>query len=232
MIKCTGLSKSYGQIKAVDNLSIEIAQGELFGLLGPNGAGKSTLIKLLTGQVRPTAGTAEVMGIDISRQVELREKVGIIPEQENPPSFLTAEEYLGFVAGIRKLDKVKERVDRWIAYFKIEGNRKTLCKDLSRGTRQKLMIAQAFLHEPKLAFIDEPLTNLDPITQREVKDYLTDYVKRGNTVFFCTHTLDIAHEICTRICIIDNGKIVFDKRSSEIRKQNLETLFLKAIQHE
>lgn len=232
MIRCINLSKSYGEVKAIDNLTLDVKQGELFGLLGPNGAGKSTLIKLLTGQVKPTSGTAVVMEVKIDEPIKIKEKVGIIPEQENPPSFLTAEEYLRFVAGIRKLDKASERIDKWISFFEIESNRQSLCKDLSRGTRQKLMIAQAFLHEPKLAFIDEPLTNLDPITQRKVKDFLLGYVKKGNTIFFSTHTLDIAHEICTRICILDKGKIVFDKKNSEIRKQNLETLFLKAIQNE
>ncbi|NTV23526.1 MAG: ABC transporter ATP-binding protein [Nanoarchaeota archaeon] len=232
MITCNNLSKNYGQLKAVDDLSLEIKQGELFGLLGPNGAGKSTLIKLLTGQVKPSSGTAEVMGISISYPVKLREEVGIIPEQENPPSFLTAEEYLRFVAGIRKLGNVTGLVDKWISFFEMESNRRSLCKDLSRGTRQKLMIAQAFLHEPKLAFIDEPLTNLDPISQRKVKDFLIGYVKEGNTIFFCTHTLDIAHEICTRVCIIDKGRIILEKRGNEIKRQNLETLFLKAIQNE
>lgn len=232
MIRCKKLSKEYGRIKAVENFSIEIKEKELFGLLGPNGAGKSTLIKLLTGQIKPSSGTAEVLGGSINNPVEVRKKVGIIPEQENPPSFLTAEEYLRFVAGIRKLENVTERVERWISFFELSSSRNLLCKDLSRGTRQKLMVSQAFLHEPKLAFIDEPLTNLDPISQRKVKDFLIDYVKKGNTIFLSTHSLDIAHEICSRICIIDKGRLIMDKKRDEVKRQNLETLFLRAIKNE
>ncbi len=222
----SSLSKKYGNLTAVDNLDLKVPEGELFGLLGPNGAGKSTLIKLLTGQIRPTSGTASVMGIDIKDAVRLREKVGIIPEQENPPSFLTAEEYLEFCGKVRKLDSPRELSRRWLKLMDVDEPR-MMCKDLSRGNRQKLMIAQAFLHEPKLAFIDEPLTNLDPVMQRKVKDMLLDYVKKGNTVFFSTHTLEIAHEICTRVCIIDHGKVVFDKKGKDVK--NLERLFLKVV---
>ena len=144
MIEATELTKNYGNVTAVNRVSFSVAEGELFGLLGPNGSGKTTMIRMLTGQVPPTSGSARVMGLDPAKDpIGVRGLVGIIPEQETPPSFLTAEEYLHFVAGIRNLDSVDERCDRWFDLLEFRDKRDVLCKDLSRGTRQKLMFAQA-----------------------------------------------------------------------------------------
>jgi len=231
-IEMKNLTKNFGDLRAVDSLSFSIKEGELFGLLGPNGSGKTTTVRLLTGQIRPTKGNASVLGVNILRNpIKVRELVGIMPEQENPPSFLTAEEYLHFVAKIRDLDNIENRCNKWFRFLEFEDEKEVLCKDLSRGTRQKLMFAQAFLHEPKVAFIDEPLINLDPIIQRKVKDYLLDFVKNGNTVFFCTHVLEIAEQICTRIGIIDKGRLIYEGPISELKrkKQHLEEFFLKLV---
>jgi ABC-2 type transport system ATP-binding protein len=232
IIEVRNLTKKFGDLKAVDNLSLSIKSGELFGLLGPNGSGKTTTVKLLTGQIKPTKGSAKVLGVDVFKNpVKVRELVGIMPEQETPPSFLTAEEYLHFVAKIRNLDNINDRCNKWFEFLEFEDQKEILCKDLSRGTRQKLMFAQAFLHEPKLAFIDEPLINLDPIIQKKVKDYLEDFVKKGGTIFFCTHVLEIAQHICTRIGIIDKGKLIHEGPMSELKKrrQSLEDFFLKLV---
>jgi len=226
------LSKNFGDLKAVNNLSLSIKEGELFGLLGPNGSGKTTTVKLLTGQLKPTRGNATILGMNVLKSpIEVRKMVGIIPEQETPPSFLTSEEYLHFVSKIRSLDDIEERCNNWLDFLEFEDQRETLVKDLSRGTRQKLMFAQAFLHEPKLAFIDEPLINLDPIIQRKVKDYLQNFVKNGGTIFFSTHVLEIAEEICTRIGIIDKGSLIYEGSIKELKKkkQHLEDFFLKSI---
>jgi ABC-2 type transport system ATP-binding protein len=231
-IEIRKMSKNFGELKAVDNLSLSVKEGELFGLLGPNGSGKTTTVKLLTGQLIPSKGGAKVLGIDVLKNpVKVREIVGIIPEQETPPSFLTSEEYLNFVAKVRNLDDVKRRCDKWFELLEFEDQRNVLCKDLSRGTRQKLMFAQAFLHEPKLAFIDEPLINLDPIIQKKVKDFLQEYVANGNTLFFSTHVLQIAEEICTRIGIIDKGKLIYEGPIKDLKKrrQHLEEFFLKLV---
>ena len=181
---------------------------------------------------KPTKGNATILGKDILRSpIEIREIVGIMPEQENPPSFLTAEEYLHFVAKIRKLDNIKEKSDYWFEFLDFENQKNVLCKDLSRGTRQKLMFAQTFLHNPKLVFIDEPLINLDPIIQKKVKDYLQNFVKSGRTIFFCTHVLEIAEEICTNIGIIYNGKLIFKGPMKDLKRrgQHLEDFFLKLV---
>jgi ABC-2 type transport system ATP-binding protein len=232
VIEIKNLTKKFGDLKAVDSLTMNIKKGELFGLLGPNGSGKTTTVKLLTGQIRPDAGGVNVLGMDVlADPIKVRDIVGIIPEQETPPSFLTAEEYLHFVGRIRKLDNIQKRSDKWFKFLEFEGEKEVLCKDLSRGTRQKLMFAQAFLHEPKLAFIDEPLINLDPVIQRKVKDYLKNYVRKGGTIFFCTHVLEIAEEICTGIGVIDKGKIIHEGPIKDLKKkkQHLEDFFLKLV---
>lgn len=232
VIKTNNLTKEFGEIIAVNDVSLTIFKGELFGLLGPNGSGKTTMIKTLTGQIKPTKGSAEILGVNVLQNpIKVRDLAGIIPEQETPPSFLTAEEYLQFVSQIRKIDSYEKKIDRWFKLLDFEGQKDSLCKDLSRGTRQKLMVAQAFLHEPQLVFIDEPLINLDPIIQRTLKDFLQDYVKKGNTVFFSTHVLEIAEEICTDIAIIDKGRLLHKGPIQEIikKKQHLEDFFLKLV---
>jgi ABC-2 type transport system ATP-binding protein len=232
MIEVQNLSKFYGSTKAVNDISLSIGKGELFGLLGPNGSGKTTMIQMLTGQIKPTSGSLRVHGVDVlENPIRVRELVGVIPEQETPPSFLTAEEYLYFVAKIRKIEHYVEACDKWFEYFDFIDQKNSLCKDLSRGTRQKLMFAQAFLHEPELAIIDEPLINLDPVMQRKVKDFLKGYVKNGGTVFISTHILEIAEEICTSIGIIYKGKLVYTGSLDDpvLQGRNLEEFFLELV---
>jgi ABC-2 type transport system ATP-binding protein len=232
LISVKNLSKHFGTTKAVDNVDLHVQKGELFGLLGPNGSGKTTMIKMLTGQIRPGSGEISVHGVDVlAKPLRVKELTGIIPEQENPPSFLTAEEYLHFVAKVRKLKDIEEQCDWWFSYLDFGEQKDVLCKDLSRGTRQKLMLSQAFLHGPDLVIIDEPLINLDPLMQRRVKDFLKDYVKKGGTVFISTHILEIAREICTGMAIIYKGKLVFSGRMDDtaIGDRPLEEFFLELV---
>ncbi len=232
VIRVSGLSKSYSGRKALDGVSLEIGKGELFGLLGPNGAGKTTMIRAMTGQLKPDSGSVTVGGVDVLKDpVGARKIVGIVPEQETPPSFLTASEYLRFVCMIRKLGDVEKRCARWFDYLAFGEERDVLCKNLSRGTRQKLMISQAFIHEPEIAFIDEPLINLDPVMQERVKDHLKRFVRGGGTLFLSTHVLAIAEEICTRIAIIDKGRLIHDGPVSGLRrkKKHLDELFLSLV---
>ncbi|HQC11853.1 MAG TPA: ABC transporter ATP-binding protein, partial [Methanoregulaceae archaeon] len=227
-----GLTRYYGDLAAVDNVSLSVEAGSLFGLLGPNGSGKTTMIRMLTGQVRPSSGTATVLGVDVVQDPVLaRVKVGIIPEQETPPSFLTASEYLDFVARIRKIDDADEKARWWFEFLDFADKKDVLCKDLSRGTRQKLMFAQAFLHRPVLALIDEPLINFDPVMQKTVKEYLREYVSDGGTIFLSTHILEVAEEICSDVAILHRGQIVHSGSVAEIlaRKEKLSEFFLNAV---
>jgi ABC-2 type transport system ATP-binding protein len=231
-IEVKGLVKKYGGRPALDGVDLTVGRGELFGLLGSNGAGKTTMIRAMTGQTGVDAGTVSVGGIDALRDpVKVREISGIVPEQESPPSFLSAREYLDFVAMVRGLGDVSAARDGWFRNLSFHGQEDMLCKDLSRGTRQKLMIIQAFIHEPRIAFIDEPLINLDPVMQKRVKDYLKAFVRRGGTVFLSTHVLEIAEEICTRIAILDKGRIIHEGPVSGLKrkKKHLEGLFLSMV---
>jgi ABC-2 type transport system ATP-binding protein len=232
VIKTQDLSKTYGDVKAVDHVNISIEEGALFGLLGPNGSGKTTMIKMLTGQTRPTGGMATVLGIDVTKDpVGVRERVGIIPEQETPPSFLSAMEYLHFVAAVRKIPDIETKADWWFDFLDFADKKNVLCKDLSRGTRQKLMFTQAFIHEPALALIDEPLINFDPVMQDLVKDYLAGYVKKGRTIFISTHILEVAEEICTGFAILHKGNLLHTGTIGELRgrDEHLPAFFLSRV---
>jgi ABC-2 type transport system ATP-binding protein len=232
VIEARELSKSFGEVTALDRVSLSVGEGALFGLLGPNGSGKTTMIKVLTGQIRPTSGSATVLGLDAEKEgIKVRERVGIIPEQESPPSFLTAMEYLEFVGAVRKIPDIGERAEKWFDLLEFRDKKDVLCKDLSRGTRQKLMFAQAFIHEPVLALIDEPLINLDPIMQDVVKEFLAGYVRKGNTVFLSTHILEVAEDICSGIAILHKGKLLHSGPLADLtaRGEHLPEFFLSLV---
>lgn len=232
VLEARGLSKTYGEVQAVKDVTLSVEEGALFGLLGPNGSGKTTMIKMLTGQTKPTGGTARVLGVDVTTDpVGVRSRVGIIPEQETPPSFLTAMEYLQLVAAIRKIPDIETKADWWFDFLDFADKKNVLCKDLSRGTRQKLMFTQAFIHEPALALIDEPLINFDPIMQDLVKDYLAGYAKKGKTIFISTHILEVAEEICSGFAILHKGSLLHAGTVAELRgrDEHLPSFFLSLV---
>lgn len=206
VIEVEDLRKSFGEVQALNGVSLEVEEGEIVGVLGPNGAGKSTLMNILSGQLDRDSGEVEVRGKDPAENpAELREYLGILPEREDPPSFLTGKEFLDFVSDTRG----EESFDRkWISRFKLEDDLEKLTEDLSKGERQKLMIAQAFFHEPELVFIDEPLINLDPFIQQEAKDVFREARDRGGTVFLCTHVVSLAEELCDRVFFMEEGTVV------------------------
>jgi ABC-2 type transport system ATP-binding protein len=218
-IRAEELTKTYGELRALDGLSLAVDAGELFGFLGPNGAGKTTTIGVLTGQLLPDSGSVDVLGTDpTSDPIETRKRVGILPEKESPPSFLTPREYFEFVGTVREMDPgvVENRVETWAERLSFREKLDTLNTDLSRGQQQKVMIAQAFLHEPDVVFIDEPLANLDPIVQERVKQFVVDYRQAGNTVFLSTHQIAVAEEICTRVGIVNEGRLVTERRPDDL----------------
>ncbi len=230
-IRVDGLCKSYGAVRAVDGMDLTVDRGELFGFLGPNGAGKTTTIRALTGQVRPDAGTIRVLETDPAVEpLETRRQVGILPEQGSPPSFLTPREYLEFVGRIRDLDPdtVAEQIALWADRLGFQSKLETLHTDLSRGQQQKVMIAQAFVHEPAVVFIDEPLANLDPIVQEVVKRFLVAYAAEGNAVFVSTHNIDVAAEICSRVGIVADGRLVAERTPGADDEPLLE-VFLDSV---
>jgi len=230
VIRTTSLTRNFGELVAVDHISLEVAKGELFGFLGPNGAGKTTLLKLLTGQLEPTSGSSEVLGLDPEKDpIGVKAKVGIVPEIEQPPSFLTAKEYLHYIGLIRRIEDIEKRANHWLSFLEMEEFQDVLCKDMSKGTKQRVMLSSAFVHEPSLLFLDEPFIGLDPYYQKKVREYLQEYLKSGGTVFMCTHILELAEKMCTRLAIINRGKIVAMGTMDELRREGegLDSAFLR-----
>jgi len=230
VITTSELTKKYGDLVAVDRITLTIEKGELFGLLGPNGAGKTTLLKLLSGQLEPDKGHSQVLGINPAEDpIAVKGSIGIVPEVESPPSFLTSMEYLQYIGLIRELKDIEKKAKQWIEYLDLQDAADVPGKDLSKGTRQRLMLGAAFIHEPKLLFLDEPFIGLDPYHQKKVKEYLSGYLKNGGTIFMCTHILEIAEKMCTRIAIINHGKIVALGTQSELtqEKESLDSAFLR-----
>jgi ABC-2 type transport system ATP-binding protein len=157
--------------------------------------------------------------------------VGIVPEAETPPTFLTAQETLELTCMIRGLDDMQNRIERWVRFFDLEEKRDILCRDLSKGERQKVMLAAAFIHEPKLLLLDEPFINLDPIYQRRVREYLQGVASESRTVFMCTHILEIAERLCDTVAVIHRGRVVEQGKLSEVsRGGGLEEVFLRAVE--
>lgn len=233
LVEAKNLGKAFGDLVALHPLNVKVAAGEFFGVFGPNGAGKSTFIKLLTGQLQPTVGGVRVLGVDVGKDArKVKANVGIVPESESPPSYLTAAEYLEFVARLRGLDDVDGKVRHWLDWFGINDKRDSMCKDLSKGQRQKVMLAGALIHKPKLLFLDEPFVNLDPIYQRKCRELLMEMIADGGTIFLCTHILEVAERLCTRVAVIDHGHVLASGTIDELREspgETLEDVFIRLV---
>jgi ABC-2 type transport system ATP-binding protein len=229
-IETRDLTRRFGDVTALSGLTIEVEAGALFGLLGPNGSGKTTAIELLTGQREPTSGSARVVDHDpVSEPMAVKEAIGILPEREDPPSFLTPREYLRFVGEVRDLEDVGERIQTWAERLDFTGILDALSTGLSEGERQRVMLAAAFLHDPDLVFIDEPLVNLDPIMQERVKQELAAYCDRGNTLFLSTHYVDVAAELCTHVGIVEDGELVAECDPREMTEAELLEYFIAEV---
>jgi ABC-2 type transport system ATP-binding protein len=235
IIDADSLVRRFGDVSAVNGVSFSIGKGELFGLLGANGAGKSTLLRVLTGQLDATSGKCTVLGVDPAKDpIKVKSLIGILPEIESPPSFLTGREYLHFIGLIRDIEDIEARADKWIEFMDLGEMERVPCKDLSKGTRQKLMFAAALIHEPPLVFLDEPFSGLDPRYQKLFREYLSGYLERGGTVFMCTHILEIAEKMCTRVGIISQGRLVVIGRPSDIVRdgEGLDGAFMRLTEKE
>jgi ABC-2 type transport system ATP-binding protein len=231
-IEVSHLSKSFGQNKVLNDVSLVVEEGQFFGLFGANGAGKTTLLRILTGQLAADSGEVRTAWIPISDPIAVKKAVGIVPEAETPPTFLTAREALELACRIRRLEDVVDRVNHWLRFFDIDTKSDVLCRDLSKGQRQKVMLASAFIHEPQLLLLDEAFINLDPIYQRRLREYLREISDEGRTIFMCTHILEIAEKLCTRVAVIDAGRIVAEGTINELRSregEGLEEIFMRAV---
>jgi ABC-2 type transport system ATP-binding protein len=236
IIQASGLTKRFGKLVAVRDVTLEVEAGQVFGFLGPNGAGKTTTIRMLTGLVRPTSGSALVAGFDISQEPrEVKRRVGYLAETPYLYPKLTGREFLAFMGGLYQVPPkvTRQRVTALLSLFELADKADELVETYSHGMRQKLALAGAMLHEPPLLFLDEPTSGLDPRSARLVKDLLVALVRRGHTVFLSTHVLEIAEQLCQRVGIIDHGQVIATGTLDELRHQaqseaySLEDVFLQ-----
>jgi ABC-2 type transport system ATP-binding protein len=206
-IEVHDLSRNYNGIKAVDRISFSVESGEIFGFLGPNGAGKTTTIKILTGQLRPTSGHASVAGCDVVTERErLKPQIGVVFEHQNIYERLSARDNLVFVARLYGINT--GLVDEILAQVGLSDRAKEKTKNFSNGMKQRLLIARALLHRPKVLFLDEPTRGLDPTVARDIRGFIAGLAQQGVTVFLTTHYMDEADRLCHRVAIIDQGCIV------------------------
>ncbi|WP_163970418.1 ABC transporter ATP-binding protein [Oceanobacillus halotolerans] len=235
-IKLTNLTKSYRRHVAVKDLSLEVKQGELFGFLGPNGAGKTTTIKMLTGLLEPTGGTAEIKGIDIWKSpIDAKKNIAYVPDQPNLYPKLTGWDYLEFVASVFRIpkDRFQSKADELLQIFSLTDQANDLIESYSHGMKQKIAICGALIHEPDVLFLDEPTVGLDPKSARSLKNLLRELCDNGMTAFLSTHILEIAEQMCDRVGIIFEGDIIALGTMDELRSsgenadQSLEDIFLE-----
>lgn len=223
--------KTYGAIVAVDDLNLEIAKGELFGCLGPNGAGKTTALKLSAGLVKPTAGSITIGGFDLQQQpLEAKRLIGFIPDNPYIYDSLTGREFMHFCAGLYKMNgqAVGARVVELFDRFQVGTWADRRCAEYSHGMKQRVVMASAFLHNPQIILIDEPMVGLDPAGMRLVKRILREFCADSGAVMLSTHTLLDAEELCDRVGIIHQGKMIACGTVEEIKRDRsrLEDAFI------
>jgi ABC-2 type transport system ATP-binding protein len=238
VIQVEGLQKLYGDFPAVQDLSFEVASGEVLGLVGPNGAGKTTTIRSIAGIIIPTKGRIKVAGYDIAEDpVAAKSALAFIPDEPHLFEYLTVEEHLRFVARLYRLGEVGARIPGLLNELDLADKRAALPGELSRGMKQKLAIACGLLHEPKALLLDEPLTGLDPVGIRRMKATIMQRAAAGTAVILSSHLLHLVEEICSRVLVMQRGRVVAFGTIAEIvagrpdlqAQKSLEDVFLALI---
>jgi len=211
MIHTDNLAKQFGEILAVDGLSIDVREGEVFGFLGPNGAGKTTTVRMLTSLIGPTRGSATVAGFRVGRDdTQIRRTVGLLTETPGMYDNLAAETNLRIFAELYEVADVKGQVEKYLRILGLWDRRADAVGTFSKGMKQKLAIARALLHEPRILFLDEPTAGLDPEASHLVREYISDLRREGRTIFLCTHNLDEADRLCDRVGVFKTRLLVED----------------------
>jgi ABC-2 type transport system ATP-binding protein len=233
------LVRVFGQKIAVNHLNLTVERGEFFGFLGPNGAGKSTTIKMLTGLLRPTSGTAFVGGVDVWKDpIQARSLMGVLPEYLNLYERLTGREFLTFAGhmyGVPDVD-IRRRSEELLNVLTLIDDADKLVIDYSVGMRKKVALAAALIHRPQVLFLDEPFEGIDPVSSRVIRDILQDATRHGTTIFFSSHIMEVVERLSTRVGIINQGLLVADGTLQELRDRaqegkdaTLEDIFLNVI---
>ena len=226
IIDITDLSKFYGKSRGIENVNLEIDEGEIFGFIGPNGAGKSTTIRILTNLIFPSGGSARIMGMDVIRQTkEIKQKVGYIPSDANAYSSMDVNEFLEYSSRFYNLPDANRRISELCGLFDLDQKRKIA--NLSMGNRKKVAIVQSLIHNPGLLIMDEPTTGLDPLMQSVFFELLRSENQKGMTVFFSSHILSEVQMLCKRVAIIKEGKIIQIEDIDNLRKKQLKKVFIE-----
>jgi ABC-2 type transport system ATP-binding protein len=238
-VQTVNLTRRFGDKVAVDQLNLQVAEGEFFGFLGPNGAGKSTTIKMLVGLLRPTSGQALIDGIDIWQQpLQAKQRIGVLPEGLNLYERLTGREFVRFVGSMYGLpaELVEQRTSELMQLMDLDGDADKLIVDYSTGMRKKTALAAAIIHSPRILFLDEPFEGIDAISGRAIRSVLQQLRTRGTTIFFSSHILEVVERLCTRIGVIAGGRLVAEGSIAELRElaqagedATLEDLFIHAV---
>lgn len=234
------LVRTFGQKVAVDHLNLTVRRGEFFGFLGPNGAGKSTTIKMMVGQLRPTAGNVWVAGVDVWKDpIQARSVMGVLPEYLNLYERLTGKEFLEFAGhmyGLPDAD-VRQRTEELLRVLTLAEDADKLIVDYSVGMRKKVALAAAIIHRPQVLFLDEPFEGIDPVSSRVIRDILQELRRRDTTIFFSSHIMEVVERLCTRVGIINHGVLVAEGSVQDLRElasgenknATLEDIFLNLI---
>lgn len=223
IIDTTDLSKFYGKARGIENVNLEIKEGEIFGFIGPNGAGKSTTIRLLMNMIFPTSGSARIMGMDVIRDTKkIKNKVGYIPSDASAYSSMDVHEFLSYCIRFYRVQNGEQRITDLSEMFELDLKRKIA--ELSMGNRKKVSIVQSLLHSPRLLILDEPTTGLDPLMQSVFFELLRSENQKGMTIFFSSHVLGEVQILCKRVAIIKEGKIIQIEDIETLRKKQLKKI--------
>ena len=226
-IQTHGLTRRFGALTAVDDVTLSVAQGQFFGFLGPNGAGKSTTIKMLTGLLEPSAGWIEILGEPFAAgSLDLKRQIGVVPEGMALLGRLTAPEYLRFVGRMYGLSRetTNQRTDELLEFMQLANESRKLVTDFSHGMQKKLALAAAVIHGPKVLFLDEPFEGVDAIAAGMLKAMLQGMISRGATIFLTTHVLEIVERLCSHVAIISQGRLVANGSIEDLRAGVASTL--------
>ena len=226
-IQTHGLTRRFGELTAVDDVTLSVAQGQFFGFLGPNGAGKSTTIKMLTGLLEPSAGSIEILGQTFTASsLDLKRLIGVVPEGMALLGRLTAPEYLRFVGRMYGLSRetTNQRTDELLEFMQLANESRKLVTDFSHGMQKKLALAAAVIHGPKVLFLDEPFEGVDAIAAGMLKAMLQGMINRGATIFLTTHVLEIVERLCSHVAIISQGRLVANGSIEDLRAGVASTL--------
>ncbi len=236
-IKVNNLTKKYGQLIAVDNITFQVEKGEVFGFLGPNGAGKTTTIKILTGLTKPTKGEAEIFGHNIEKEtIQAKKEIGIVPEESNVYGDLTAWENLIFTADLYQIEKnlARKKAKELLKTFGLYDRRKDKVKGFSKGMKRRLTIAMGLINNPQLLFLDEPTSGLDVESSLIIKEIINNLTNKKITIFLTTHDIQEASKTCDRIAIINHGKIAATDTPERLKStiesvQSVEVVFNQPV---